>query len=97
MDYLRRLKSLSTLSSLEIQIKTIGAIVLLLGTIAVSYMVIPFYGTLPESKYRMIAGFSIGFSLLYIEYRSFRFKQRTTGHMIYEQEILQWSKPIFGV
>ena len=79
---------MSKLSRLEVYIKTIGAILLLFGTIAVVYTVILFYGTLPESKYGMVAGFSIGLFLLYIGYVLFRFKQRTTGHMIYEHEIL---------
>jgi len=81
-------KFLSNLSRLEIYIKTLGAIVLLLGTIAVVYTIILFYGMLPESKYWMVVGFSIGLFLLYTGFVLFRFKQITTGHIIYEHEIL---------
>jgi len=81
-------KFLSDLSRLEIYIKTLGAIVLLLGIIALGYTIILFYGTLPESKYGMVVGFSIGLFLLYTGSVLFRFKQITTGHIIYEHEIL---------
>lgn len=79
---------MSKLSRIEIYLKTIGFIILLLGSGTFIYTVLLLFQDLPASKYGMVAGISIAVLLLYIGYVLASFKQRDTGYMIYEHEII---------
>ncbi|MFQ6135465.1 MAG: hypothetical protein ACE5KU_06615 [Nitrososphaerales archaeon] len=79
---------MSRLSRLEITVKTVGATGLLLGVAAVVYTVTLLYEELPRSKYLMVGGIAFGIFLCYLGYISLRFRQRETGHIIHEYDIL---------
>lgn len=79
---------MSKLSNIEIYLKTIGFTVLLIGSGTFIYTVLLLFKDLPASKYGMVAGISISVLLLYIGYILSSFKQRDTGYMIYEHEII---------
>ncbi len=83
------MKTISKLSRIEIYLIVIGAIIITLGSITIMYTLITLYKDLPVSKYGMVVGISISALLLYVGCVLFRFRQRDTGHMIYENEVME--------